>query len=463
MTSKTTIKLVLNFLLTLVFVSCGSAQKSFFSRSDAKKEVRQTFKIMKKARKEQVDLLAHEEYLKARTLYLEAKNSWADGDEPEDIIQTANEAKAQFQVAQKMADSKKDKAQRILRARKAALKAGAMKPKQLRASMEDIDEDLREETDLFTTPLEPEEFSEFQKKYLHVEAQAVQKTQLGKVREAISSAKENDGAERAPKSFREATLDLKEAENIILRSPRNRRVYGKRVKTSKASAQLLTDVLKAIAQGGEGTSESVALKIVNQEKKLGSLNSNLGKLKGDLSTAQSSLDKVHTKLVAKKAELNKAAVHMRFQEAMDNVRKNFSKDEAAVYQQGRRLIIRLKKVNFAPGRSDIPSEAIGLLSKVGKIIEAMDPASVLVQGHTDSTGSSRANQSLSAKRARAVATYLGAHGGGDNIVSKGYGESRPIAPNKTRKGRSLNRRVDIVVRAHDHSSGQQIKLTDGSR
>ena len=70
-----------------------------------------------------------------------------------------------------------------------------------------------------------------------------------------------------------------------------------------------------------------------------------------------------------------------------------------------------------------------------------------IEGHTDSIGTDKYNQALSERRAAAVKAYLVKQGVVDNqkITSVGYGESRPIADNKTKKGRFENRRVEVLV------------------
>jgi len=69
-----------------------------------------------------------------------------------------------------------------------------------------------------------------------------------------------------------------------------------------------------------------------------------------------------------------------------------------------------------------------------------------VYGHTDSTGSDTYNQTLSERRAQAVASYLSSRGvSSARIRSQGFGESQPVASNATEEGRSANRRVEIKI------------------
>jgi outer membrane protein OmpA-like peptidoglycan-associated protein len=67
-----------------------------------------------------------------------------------------------------------------------------------------------------------------------------------------------------------------------------------------------------------------------------------------------------------------------------------------------------------------------------------------VEGHTDSQGSEKLNQTLSETRAKAVLDYLVSKGiDASRLTSKGFGESTPIASNRTSRGRAQNRRVEI--------------------
>jgi OmpA-OmpF porin, OOP family len=72
--------------------------------------------------------------------------------------------------------------------------------------------------------------------------------------------------------------------------------------------------------------------------------------------------------------------------------------------------------------------------------------SVLVEGHTDSTGPAEYNQGLSERRAQSVADYLVGQGvRPDAIRTVGFGEERPAADNSTREGRQQNRRVEVTT------------------
>lgn len=76
-----------------------------------------------------------------------------------------------------------------------------------------------------------------------------------------------------------------------------------------------------------------------------------------------------------------------------------------------------------------------------------------VEGHTDSTGTSEYNQSLSNRRANSVRDFLADSGvSSRSITAVGYGETRPKATNSTPEGRQLNRRVEIHIRANPNAA-----------
>ena len=70
-----------------------------------------------------------------------------------------------------------------------------------------------------------------------------------------------------------------------------------------------------------------------------------------------------------------------------------------------------------------------------------------IQGHTDSDASTSHNQALSERRAKSVATYLTKKGiAAKRLTTKGYGESKPVASNKTKEGKAENRRVELHIK-----------------
>ena len=105
---------------------------------------------------------------------------------------------------------------------------------------------------------------------------------------------------------------------------------------------------------------------------------------------------------------------------------------------------------FSPGSSTIESEALPVVRAIAeKLLEL--PYSVRVEGHTDNipikTAKFPSNWELSTSRATNILQFLIADGelSPSRLSAVGYGKYRPVALNSNREGRSLNRRVDIVV------------------
>ncbi|MFZ1946249.1 MAG: OmpA family protein, partial [bacterium] len=75
---------------------------------------------------------------------------------------------------------------------------------------------------------------------------------------------------------------------------------------------------------------------------------------------------------------------------------------------------------------------------------------ILLEGHTDATGSDEHNLSLSRERAQSVSNYLASLNVNPTRFSiMGYGESQPVATNDTAEGRQLNRRVEVAIYANE--------------
>jgi len=106
----------------------------------------------------------------------------------------------------------------------------------------------------------------------------------------------------------------------------------------------------------------------------------------------------------------------------------------------------LSNLKFNSSRSTFRGESQAIMDEVASIMGQYPEMNVKIQGHTDSQGGEEANAALSAKRAGAVMQYLIDKGVSPTRLSaSGFGESMPIADNKTAAGRAENRRVEFIV------------------
>lgn len=106
----------------------------------------------------------------------------------------------------------------------------------------------------------------------------------------------------------------------------------------------------------------------------------------------------------------------------------------------------LQQVHFASGKATILADSTSLLQQVVDAIVTNNIKRIRIEGHTDNRGGKAKNQRLSEQRAAAVADFLVTQGiDRSRIESVGYGDTRPVAPNLTARGREMNRRVEFVI------------------
>jgi outer membrane protein OmpA-like peptidoglycan-associated protein len=118
---------------------------------------------------------------------------------------------------------------------------------------------------------------------------------------------------------------------------------------------------------------------------------------------------------------------------------------------GAKEIVIKQQIQFAVDSAKILPASTGLLNEIADVLIKNPRIRKLeVQGHTDNTGLEDKNQRLSEDRANAVASWLSAHGvAADRVSAKGYGSTKPIAPNVTEMNRARNRRVQFVILEQD--------------
>ncbi len=103
-------------------------------------------------------------------------------------------------------------------------------------------------------------------------------------------------------------------------------------------------------------------------------------------------------------------------------------------------------ITFKTDSADINSSFYSVLNSVAKVLNKYSNSTVMVSGHTDSTGSAEYNLNLSRERANSVASYLQGQGvKSSRFEVLGLGSSNPIASNDTANGRAQNRRVEIKI------------------
>lgn len=102
-------------------------------------------------------------------------------------------------------------------------------------------------------------------------------------------------------------------------------------------------------------------------------------------------------------------------------------------------------INFESGKAEIKPESQPIIEQIAKMMRDNPTLKISIEGHKDNVGTPQSNQTLSENRAKAVMDAIISKGIDKNrLSSKGWGQTKPIADNKTEEGKAKNRRVEIV-------------------
>ncbi len=496
--------------LMLVACASGVRKADIPNTANPQDEIAKLGTDLFEATSKNIDVLAPAEFKNSVKWLDEAKSDLASKQKQEEIIDDLRKGRGYLESAYTVAAPRADKTPGLFVARQAALTAGAARHESLRDDLESLDRDVSSKADSLGS-LDSEKVSKLQERYLALEKQATVLTHLGTSQAMFNGAKKSGAEKRAPQTFRKSELSLRNAESVIATNVRNPRGYSSAAQTAKTDATLLNDVMITIDQNGGKLSESAALKLVSQSSQIRALNKDLtastaqaaaskaesmasqadadasradataSQSEAKLSRADALASQATTALVqsdaafdqaessanakamdlknqnlseelkTKQKDLNSANASVETQAAMESARRQFTSSEAEAYQQGKNLVIRLKQMNFAPGRNDLSDASLSVLAKVSNVAKSMNASEIKVEGHTDSTGSETQNNALSEKRAATVASYFKANGF-DDVKSEGHGFKKPIATNKSKEGRAQNRRVDIILMPNSEGS-----------
>lgn len=128
-------------------------------------------------------------------------------------------------------------------------------------------------------------------------------------------------------------------------------------------------------------------------------------------------------------------------------RESLAGSGVQVVREGDNIRLQLpSNVTFATDSSIIAQGFHPVLTDVARVLNRYEKTTMLVEGHTDSTGDENYNLQLSERRAYSVRNYLVGEGVDQRRVTTiGYGEAQPIASNNTADGRQQNRRVELRI------------------
>ncbi len=275
---------------------------------------------------------------------------------------------------------------------------------------------------------------------------------------AVRIAQDAGADKYAPQIMQQAQLDLQNASGMDSNKHRDEkmeitdareaveraedaRIASLRKQAAEEKAATIMAKDKAQADAAQAQQQAAESQMQAQQAQLQAEQAQAAKAQADAARAQAEAEAAEAR--AKAAEANKTA------ESAEAVREKLRQQLNSVLatsETARGLIVNMSDVLFNTGEYTLKPAAQISLAKVAGILLAYPGLEVQVEGYTDSVGSDTYNQTLSDKRAETVKNFLVAQGVAPNsVTSQGFGKNDPVADNSTAAGRSLNRRVNMVV------------------
>lgn len=432
------------------------------------------------ARQNRVDIYSPTWFGSAQASYDKAKKGIDQGTELSAILENIATGQAQLQQAQIYADKSRKALDDVIQSRDAAIKARA---NQYEKEFNKLEGEFRklvvavEENKMDYVSSKKKQVNDT---YRALELRAIKGGVLGEVRRLMAEAESQKMNKTAPKSFKIAQSKLAGAEAVIARERYDQQKIDAAVQEARFFAQRLHQITKACKQIDRMAPEDIVLwmeryfdqttaSLKAEDRRNLAFNAQQEAIVNAINSLQRNQASVASQLEARNLEIEKLkqrigdlegrtyqertdkerlAAEKRFNELYNKVQGYFSQNEAEVYKKGQQLVIRLKAIQFPVGQSVILPDNYPLLETVQKAIGTFNNPDVVIEGHTDSTGSDAKNQQLSQKRAESVRQYLIYNGSvsASKIAAVGYGSSRPLASNATAQGRAVNRRIDVVLK-----------------
>jgi len=432
-----------------------------------------------KARTNQLNVLAPTWFAKAETSLKDAKELLNRGDELSKVLQKIADGRAQLRRAEEMAQLARPALTDAIKARDSARAAGATR---LGADYAEAEEKFLQ----LTRAIENNNLEWAQRNRAKVatafdelELRAIKEHTLSEVRKLIQQAENRGARKTAPATFAVAQKKLTEADAFISKHRYQKEEIHQKASEALFQARRLLQVTQQnekvrtmqpeqITLWLEGVLHKTTNKLSAPDMRDRTFDTQVENILGSITALQKDYQFMVSKVKAQQAETaalqkqiaslegrtraeqtsrERLAAERRFNELFNEVQSYFRPEEAEVYKQGNRLVIRLKAIQFPVGKDFILPSNYPLLSKVQRAIRIFGEPHVVIEGHTDSTGSDELNEYLSQQRAEAVRAYFVANGTlpDRRIVAVGYGSKRPLASNQTPEGRAINRRIDLMI------------------
>jgi len=483
------ISIMTALIIALFFLgACGGSNlkvKQISMSENPTEQINRLDNDLRNARNNQINVLSPQWFAKAEESFNNAVKDRNRGAALSDILKNIAESRAQLKRAEEFAKVTSTSLSKVIKRRKLARASGATKMGKDYVKSEEQFLDLMRSVENNNLKSARKNEAKVINSFRQLELRAIKEQTLGEVRKLLRQAEKEDARKFAPNSYALATNKLKSTDAFISKNPYKKEKMlekandalfeawrciritrqSKKVKTMRPE-QITLWYEKALYQTAGALSapdmrdEPYKIQVENILSSITALKKDRNFMIDKMKDQQAEINalKKQTASLADRTRKEQAAkerlaAEKKFSKLFGKVRNLFNANEAEVYKQGNQLLIRLRAIEFPVGKYVIMPENYGLLSTVQRAIRIFGEPNVVIEGHTDSTGSDELNEHLSEQRAYAVGQYLIANRTlpADRIVAVGYGSIRPLASNKTVNGRAVNRRIDVIIKPRSMS------------
>ncbi len=479
------LKTLITSAFMLLVAGCGgSKQQAMLDTIGSPQPGPATFEALRedmgRAQADKVNLISPERYLEAKKSFDEAERMKSSGQPENQYRGKLEESRKALDAAVAFSLRNKERMAPLMEARESALASDLAKamPNDLKALEKKyvtlvFDLDRQDTRNRALSSI-----SDLTEDYRKLTIKGMQAKYLGEAMNNLELAKDEGAESVVPKTYRETETSIQKARAYITQAQtpetvgiiselgnaaasQSRRllVLTRQAKILKGmSAEEISLKTESLLNSAGASLEGKDLRDMSFEAHAAALNESIAQLKNEKSAFVAGTSQLRSDLTQSKTAISelerKTQKYSQLEQReesnkkFETVRELFDEEEAKVYRQGNTLVISLKQINFPVNKSEIPTPSYDLLKKVQTAIRSFAEPSVVVEGHTDSTGSSELNKALSESRAEAVKSYLLSNEviSSEKVVAVGYGSEKPLASNKSNAGRAINRRIDVVIK-----------------
>ncbi|MDZ4661689.1 MAG: OmpA family protein [Pseudomonadota bacterium] len=440
------------FMVAIALAACTSDPKvaELPITSDPQVELDRVDGNIRQAQSQQVDVLSPKNFEAAKNSLNKATKARAANKDQKDVLHKIAVAQAYLDKANVVANVANQILKGTIDARQDALNAKAIKfyPNETAELDKTFKKLTLEVEDNDSSGVEGNR-GKLEAKYRALELNSIKKEKLGPAQADIKEAIKEGAEKLTPETL--AWANKRYAEDLAIIETQRHNTVGvdKASADATAAAHRLLKMVRNAKGSTQKNPEELAKQIEKNELAAVQSENDLSLAATELNQAANELANSKGKLASASAQNDKLESQVWLDNVYNNARNQFTNDEAEVYKQGDKLLLRLKGLSFVKNNAGISSTNFPLLAKVQKVISDVGSSQIAIEGHTDSVGAKKLNEELSTKRAEAVQSYLVANNNvaPNKITATGHGYSKPIATNKTAEGRAQNRRVDVIITA----------------